>query len=290
MGQRSGPKVGVDLFDDGVATVGGLGLQHLQRGVGEDRVVTVGRKQFTLFTLTGRDGCAVEAFDPAHDQPPVDVLGFRPGGERGERDLGDLRIGDQPLLLLVPDRVRVVDRGPRRLLDAGVRELRAGQHLLYVPLIRGDRVSAELDSFSCLQVTALERPAPFVLTVVMSKTPVSQAEMTDMGRLLEDAGTSVSEGHAGVFVTTWDQPGSLEDVTSVVASLLAKHGGWRLTEAHEPAGRFDLARDDLDLDRSVPHTFETDYWAPDDPQWAALGITDPRLWRSSRPSRVRTPG
>ncbi len=162
----------------------------------------------------------------------------------------------------------------------------------YVPLIRGDRVTAELDSFSCLQVTALERPAPFVLTVVMSKTPVSQAEMTDMGRLLEDAGTSVSEGHAGVFVTTWDQPGSLEDVTSVVASLLAKHGGWRLTEAHEPAGRFDLARDDLDLDldRSVPHTFETDYWAPDDPQWAALGITDPRLWRSSRPSRVRTPG
>jgi len=137
----------------------------------------------------------------------------------------------------------------------------------YVPLIRGDRVTAELDSFSCLQVTALERPAPFVLTVVMSKTPVSQAEMTDMGRLLEDAGTSVSEGHAGVFVTTWDQPGSLEDVTSVVASLLAKDGGWRLTEAHEPAGRFDLARDDLDLDldRSVPHTFETDYWAPDDP-------------------------
>ncbi len=148
----------------------------------------------------------------------------------------------------------------------------------HVPLIRGDRVTAELDSFSCLQVTALERPAPFVLTVVMSKTPVSQAEMTDMGPLLEDAGTSVSEGHAGVLVTIWDQPGSLEDVTSVVASLLAKDGGWHLTEAHEPAGRFDLARDDLDLDldRSGPHTFETDYWAPDDPQWAALGITDPQ--------------
>ncbi len=128
MGQRSGPKVGVDLFDDGVATVGGLGLRHLQRGVGEDRVVTVGRKQLTLLTLIGRDGCAVEAFDPAHVQPPVDVLGFRPGGERGERDLGDLRIGDQRLILLVPDRVRVVDRGPRRLLDAGDRAQHSGVH------------------------------------------------------------------------------------------------------------------------------------------------------------------
>jgi len=128
----------------------------------------------------------------------------------------------------------------------------------------------------------------------MSKTPVSQAEMTDMGRLLEDAGTSVSEGHAGVFVTTWDQPGSLEDVTSVVASLLAKDGGWRLTEAHEPAGRFDLARDDLDLDldldRSVPTRSRPTTGLLTTHSGRHSASPTPRLWRSSRPSRVRTPG
>jgi len=80
MSQCTGPEVGVDLFDDGVVAVGGLGLQHLQRGVSEDRVVTVGGEQFTLHALLGLlgllggDGCGVEPFDPAHDQPPVDVL------------------------------------------------------------------------------------------------------------------------------------------------------------------------------------------------------------------------
>ena len=74
MSQCTGPEVGVGLFDDGVVAVGGLGLQHLQGGVSEDRVVTVGGEQFTLHALLGGDGCGVEPFDPAHDQPPVDVL------------------------------------------------------------------------------------------------------------------------------------------------------------------------------------------------------------------------
>ena len=43
----SGPcfEVGDDLFDDGVAAVVGLGLQHGQRGVGEHRMVAVAGEQ-----------------------------------------------------------------------------------------------------------------------------------------------------------------------------------------------------------------------------------------------------
>jgi hypothetical protein len=45
MSQRPGPEVGVDLFDDGVPAVLGLGLQHRDGGVGEHGVVAVGVEQ-----------------------------------------------------------------------------------------------------------------------------------------------------------------------------------------------------------------------------------------------------
>jgi hypothetical protein len=48
VGQRSGLEVGVDLLDDRVLPVGGLGLQHRLRGVGEHRVVAVGGEQLGL--------------------------------------------------------------------------------------------------------------------------------------------------------------------------------------------------------------------------------------------------
>jgi len=53
-----------------------------------------------------------------YDQPAADVVGLVPGRERGEGHLGDFGVSDQALFLFVPDRVRVVDRGPCRLLDA----------------------------------------------------------------------------------------------------------------------------------------------------------------------------
>ena len=114
MCQGAGLQVGDDLLDDSVAAVGLLGLEHGQWGVGEHSVVAVGRKQLALAL---RDRLGVETFDPAHDQPGADVVGFAPGGEGGEGDLGNLSVGDQALFVFVPDRVRVVDRGSCRLLD-----------------------------------------------------------------------------------------------------------------------------------------------------------------------------
>jgi len=65
----------------------------------------------------------VEPADPAHDQPGGDVLGLAAAGEGGEADLGDplgdLGVGDAPLLGLDLDRVRIPDRHPGGVGDAG---------------------------------------------------------------------------------------------------------------------------------------------------------------------------
>ena len=60
----------------------------------------------------------VEASDPADQEPAGGLLGLAAAGERGERDFGDLGAADQSLGLLVPDRVRVVDRLSGGLRDA----------------------------------------------------------------------------------------------------------------------------------------------------------------------------
>ena len=60
-------------------------------GSGESReygVVTVGGEQHAL---PGRDTGRVPVFDPAHDQPGMDVLALLAGGESHERAFGDLK-------------------------------------------------------------------------------------------------------------------------------------------------------------------------------------------------------
>jgi len=58
----------------------GLGLEHGQPGVGEHGVVAVSGEQLALGR---REAGGVEAFHPADDQPPRDVLVGAFAGERG---------------------------------------------------------------------------------------------------------------------------------------------------------------------------------------------------------------
>jgi len=81
-------------------------LERGQWGVGEQ------------LTLPVRDGLGVQPLDPAHDQPAADVVALAAGGERGEGYLGDFGVREQAFFVFVPDRVRVVERDPRRLTDA----------------------------------------------------------------------------------------------------------------------------------------------------------------------------
>jgi hypothetical protein len=105
------------------AAVGGLGVEHRLGGVGEDRVVAPVMEGGDQLGLPLRDhaagGVGVEPLDPPHDQPGADLLVLAPAGERGEqRNLGDLGSTDQFAGVGVGERVRVVDRHPRLIVDA----------------------------------------------------------------------------------------------------------------------------------------------------------------------------
>ena len=121
MSERAAGDVGEDLLDDSVVAVLSLGLDQLERRVGEDRVVAPDGEQLVLPGA----GLAVQVPDPADDQPRGDGLALlrREGRVLG---LGDLGVGDPAVQLVVPDRVRVPDGGPGVLADGGDRGADAG--------------------------------------------------------------------------------------------------------------------------------------------------------------------
>src|SRR5690606_6623726 len=109
-------QVGVDLFDDGVAAVdgiGGDGVERLRVAGGEERVVSPQGEQRVLAVAGG----GVEVGDAAHHQPPGELFVF--AGERGERHFGDLGPRHPPAGVGVEHRVWVVDSGPGGVVDAG---------------------------------------------------------------------------------------------------------------------------------------------------------------------------
>jgi len=121
MRQRPGDEVGEELLDNGVAAVHRLCFDQTERGVGEYRVIPVGRQQLCLAVDR------LQASDPAHDQPGGDPMaGF--GFESGVGDFGALSVGDPFPGVLVVDRVGVADRGPGVLSDAGDRSSDLGVH------------------------------------------------------------------------------------------------------------------------------------------------------------------
>src|SRR5262245_29319211 len=78
---------------------------------GERAVVAPHGEQFALRV----NGALVEIRDAPHDQPCGDVVAG--AFERGVGDLGDLGAGDEALLLVVQDRLRVLDLDPRIVRD-----------------------------------------------------------------------------------------------------------------------------------------------------------------------------
>ena len=78
-----------DLLHDGMVAVLALGLDELERRVGEDCVVPPDGEQFVLPVC----GLLVEVTDPADDQPGGDRLAFLRRKGR-VRDFGDLGVGD----------------------------------------------------------------------------------------------------------------------------------------------------------------------------------------------------
>ena len=115
--------VGEDLLHDGVVAVLVLGLDQLERGVGEDGVVAEDGEQLVL----ARGGLLVQVADPADDQPGGDRLPLL-RGERRVRRLGDLGVGDPGAQLVIPDRPGILDGRPGVLGDGRDRGLDLGVH------------------------------------------------------------------------------------------------------------------------------------------------------------------
>jgi hypothetical protein len=111
---RQGPVLQVDddLLHDGVGAVGEVAGDGVLAAVGEERVVAVGGEQLALLAAAGAACAWLQALDSAHDKPAGPVLGLAPAGEGSEVDLGDLGVADPALLIVVPDRLGVADRGP----------------------------------------------------------------------------------------------------------------------------------------------------------------------------------
>ena len=121
--QRPAGDVGEHLLHDRVVTVLPLGLDELERGIGEHRVVPPDREQLVL--PGGR--LLVQVPDPADDQPSGDRLALL-RRERRVRDFGDLGVRDPGVQLVVPDRARVLDGGPGAAGDGGDRGADARVH------------------------------------------------------------------------------------------------------------------------------------------------------------------
>jgi hypothetical protein len=88
--QRAIVLVGEELLNDGVVAVLAFGLDQLERGISEDRVVAPGREQLVL----PDGGLLVQVTDAAHDQPRGDLLSLL-RGKRRVFGLGDLGVADQ---------------------------------------------------------------------------------------------------------------------------------------------------------------------------------------------------
>jgi hypothetical protein len=84
-----------------------LGLEHHERGVGEDGVVAPSAEQLAL----PGSGRGVKVLDAADDQPGSDSLPFL-RAEGRVFHLGDLRIGDPAAKLVIPDGAGIADGDP----------------------------------------------------------------------------------------------------------------------------------------------------------------------------------
>lgn len=144
-----------------------------------------------------------------------------------------------------------------------------------VPLAAGDRVRAQLDGDSRLQIVDLAGASSSLLTVIQAHCEGSALQaMLDRWA---SAGALWTEGGNGVMITTW-RPGLSPDDIGVVLrpDLLSGRGEWVATAAPDDRTRAALHEVDFDLDTEQHFPpIETAYWAADDPYWASVGLANP---------------
>jgi hypothetical protein len=112
MGQGTVLQISMDLLDDRVPTVNLVRGDRIEVTGGEERVEPVSVEQGR-----GIGVFRVELGDTTHDQTARDLLAVLLRDERGEGDLGDFSRRNPLPSVFVEDRVRVLDRLPRIVID-----------------------------------------------------------------------------------------------------------------------------------------------------------------------------
>ena len=116
MGEGGVLQVRMDLFDDGVLTVGFVGGDGIESS-GSVVVKNAWNRQMSNNVPWPVVLRRSQVGDAAHHQPPGYLVALRLGGERGELDFGDLRPRDPGVGVLVVDGVGVFDRCPGTVVD-----------------------------------------------------------------------------------------------------------------------------------------------------------------------------
>jgi hypothetical protein len=145
----------------------------------------------------------------------------------------------------------------------------------YIPLAVGDVVRAELNGDEILQVVDIVEAAPVVLTSVAVRGDLETAR--EMGDRWRERGANWSEGMDGLLSTVWKTGVDAEQVLAALApDLSAGHGELLWLARPEQRSREAQSAIDFELDhvQHVP-TFETTYWAADDPFWREVGLDSP---------------
>ena len=158
--------------------------------------------------------------------------------------------------------------------------------LAFTTLRHGDLVRCELDADSILQVVEILDLVPGVLLGFEHPQNTDHIVKPALEAQIA-AGNEVNrpaDGFAQIFLP------DAELGTTVFAPPIP--ASWSLVERLDAEARLEQALEDIDTAVStVPFVSEDpiDYWAPDDPVWAEMGITNPDLLAAIQSLASRDP-
>lgn len=146
----------------------------------------------------------------------------------------------------------------------------------FVALATGDTVRAALDGHGALQIVDIVAPCDRVLTVTEHTDGVPDQEVQRIADAWTEGTDGWTEGTNGLLYTIWPEGMGLEEVSDVLQRSIGRSPAWTWHATALPADRVRGQHTEIDfeLDTTAPPEFATDYWAPEDPEWAARGITD----------------
>lgn len=164
---------------------------------------------------------------------------------------------------------------PLRAHDGGG-TYRLENNTIFTMLMVGDIVRAEIDGSSSLQVTGVDKLQEGCLSYIQYSEGETHEVISATVESLSKNGAIYTEGGMGIIVTSWPASRPIDLIEQILEQTIP--ADWNVIGVAGPEDRRSAIEHDLDLklDRSSHQPKITiGYWAPDDPAWETLGVTDP---------------